>query len=275
MKFLKWTSLIALAAAFLVAGPVPGKGAPAADPALTAPAAAKAAPGLPLLLVEPGKIGVGFWYRHAEVTVRAVLPAGCDAALIVVGPEREREMNVKGRSMGLWMTVGKARFSKVPAFYKYLTTRPLNQMVSPEVADANLLGYDALNRLITVTSDVGDPQTHKREYLGLMEGQGLFENGEGALKVTRSNHDSTEVEGQVVLPDLAPQGEYRVIVLAIKEGVLQARTEKGLTVELGGGPAFIHRLAFQHGWWYGIIAVVVALAAGLGVGLIFPSGGGH
>ncbi|MGW8323568.1 MAG: TIGR02186 family protein [Thermodesulfobacteriota bacterium] len=34
---------------------------------------------------------------------------------------------------------------------------------------------------------------------------------------------------------------------------------------------FLRDLAFQHGWIYGIVAVIVALLAGFGVGALMPS----
>ena len=84
-----------------------------------------------------------------------------------------------------------------------------------------------------------------------------------------------KVSGEVVIPARAPVGSYRAVLLATKDGVPVARVEEALSVDLMPPVAFLRRLAMEHGWTYGIVAVIVALGAGLGVGVISPSKGAH
>ena len=57
--------------------------------------------------------------------------------------------------------------------------------------------------------------------------------------------------------------------------VVIARAEQPLAVNLVGFPALLSRLAFGHSLLYGILATLIALLAGLGIGLIFQSRGAH
>ncbi|MGO9531585.1 MAG: TIGR02186 family protein, partial [Syntrophobacteraceae bacterium] len=62
---------------------------------------------------------------------------------------------------------------------------------------------------------------------------------------------------------------------AIRNGEVIARAEQPLTVNLVGFPALLAQLAFGHAALYGILATLIALLAGLAVGLIFQGKGAH
>ena len=62
---------------------------------------------------------------------------------------------------------------------------------------------------------------------------------------------------------------------AVSNGKVIARSEQAVTVKLAGFPALLAGLAFGHSALYGILATIIALVAGLGIGLVFQSRGGH
>jgi hypothetical protein len=62
---------------------------------------------------------------------------------------------------------------------------------------------------------------------------------------------------------------------AVRNGEVIARAEQPVTVSLVGFPALLAGLAFGHSALYGILATIIALLAGLGIGLVFQGRGGH
>jgi hypothetical protein len=115
----------------------------------------------------------------------------------------------------------------------------------------------------------------KDEFVALQKSRGLFYLGESELEVRDGQEGLMKVSGEIVIPARSPVGSYQVVLLALKEGVPVARVEETLSVGLMPPVAFLRRLAMEHGWTYGIVAVIAALGAGLGVGVITPSKGAH
>jgi hypothetical protein len=77
------------------------------------------------------------------------------------------------------------------------------------------------------------------------------------------------------VPSRLSPGSYTVEVFAVKDGVIVAQDAQPLNAKLTGAPAFLADLAFNHAIWYGVLASIIAIVAGLGIGLVFQSKGAH
>jgi len=71
------------------------------------------------------------------------------------------------------------------------------------------------------------------------------------------------------IPSCVGPGGYSVSLYCFEGGELVGRATAGLSIEAVGLPRLMKRLAFGHPAVHGILAVVVALAAGATMGLIF------
>jgi hypothetical protein len=69
-------------------------------------------------------------------------------------------------------------------------------------------------------------------------------------------------------------GAYSVEAIAVKSGVAISRVKEDLTLELTGLPATISSLAYGSPLLFGFMAVFIAIATGLLIGMIFRGGGG-
>jgi hypothetical protein len=229
----------------------------------------------------PHAVRIGFFFSEGRLSVRGTLPAGCDAVLIIRGPQQEREMHVQGKKLGLWMTVGTATFKNVPALYQCFTSGAAQEIMSRETAAAEGAGFQRLKEEMEVRVEVGGVEQQigvrrwKDEFVAFEQSRGLFYLGESELEVRDGEDGLKKVSGEIVIPARSPVGSYRAVLLALKEGVPVARVEETLSVDLIPPVAFLRRLAMENGWTYGIVAVIAALGAGLGVGAITPSKGSH
>jgi hypothetical protein len=69
-------------------------------------------------------------------------------------------------------------------------------------------------------------------------------------------------------------GTYNIEVLAVHDGKVVDKTTTSLEVARAGIVATLSNLAFNQPAVYGIIAIIVAMAAGFAVGALFKKGGG-
>ena len=284
LKRMKWATF---AAVLLVAGlcaAAAGSGVdrqdPGADAGLSGEPPRPESP-QPELVLAPDAIPIGLLFSGGRVFVRGTLPAGCDPALIVRGQDQEATMSIRGKRLGLWMAVGTATFEKAPALYQCLTASPLEEIASADTMRENEVGFEPIEDGMEVTLDgeeseaEGGDSDWKAEFVAFKAASGLYSVQADALRVTPGEGGMETIEGEIVLPARSPEGRCRVTLLGFRDGTLVARVEAGLTVRLVGAVAFLRNLAMEHGWTYGIVAVIVALGAGFGVGFLVPSKGSH
>ncbi len=275
----RWTALFFFAFCLLALPPGPGESSagiapPGAIPPVQPPAYAT-------LDVVPSSLQIGFFFHEAKISLRGTLPPGCDAALILRGPNRESEMHVRGRKLGLWMAVGSATFKNAPAFYQCLTSSPIDRMIPGGPDASGEVGFQKVKEAMEVEIELGSAkeeagkETWKDEFIAFQESRGLYHLGESELEIAGDGNGPVRVSGEIILPARSPVGPYRAILIGLRDGVEVARIEEPLSVELMPSVAFFHRLAMEHGWIYGFVAVFAALGAGLGVGAIFQSKGAH
>ena len=71
-----------------------------------------------------------------------------------------------------------------------------------------------------------------------------------------------------------PQGVFKIEVFAIRDDAILATGTQEMKVAEVGLPAMMSSMAFNHGTLYGIVAVMVAILAGLLTGVVFKGGKG-
>jgi hypothetical protein len=111
--------------------------------------------------------------------------------------------------------------------------------------------------------------------LKLKQKEGLYREMFGNISYASAVDGQKTFSAKIPIPSRLTSGAYTVEVDAIRNGEVVARAEQPLTVNLVGFPALLSQLAFGHSALYGILATLIALLAGLGIGLIFQSRGAH
>jgi uncharacterized protein (TIGR02186 family) len=104
-----------------------------------------------------------------------------------------------------------------------------------------------------------DEQTFRSAVIRLKEQQGLFQDiDDGVNFIGRSLFRAT-----VDLPVNVPIGRYTAAVYLFRDGTLVSKNESTLEVNKVGFERLIYLLAFRHPFLYGLLAVVMAVLAGL------------
>ena len=229
-----------------------------------------------LLTLTPNAVDVNFFFREAKISFSSRIPSGCDAVLIVKGKNHQKKMGLRGRRFGLWMAVGTITFKNAPTFYKCFTSKPITGITSKENAVSYGMGYEKIENEIASASDgKGAEKRWIEQFVKYQKKADIFSILEGAIKIS-DNRDGTEtVTGTFVIPAWAPKDYYNVTLFGFKNQLPVVKEEKTLSMKYTPSIAFIYNLAMDHGWIYGIMAVIIALVAGIGAGAFFSSKGAH
>ena len=220
------------------------------------------------LVVEPDLVRIGVFFDGARVNLLAEIPEGCDAVIEVTGKTIKNEVMQKVRHWDLWMNEGEIEIIDAPCLYLAMSNEPAP--LSNPGADVPW-GYEALKKRVSFTGEISGARAEKifREFFHLKENRGLYGMFPGALKVSHTSGNRSIVRGSFRLSSRVTPGTYRVSLSVSQKGRILSRKSVSLKVIMVGFPALVYRLANDHPFIYGFLAIAIAVVAGLVAGLVF------
>jgi hypothetical protein len=170
------------------------------------------------------------------------------------------------------MNVGEIRFEKIPNTYFLLwSSKTSTSQLNNKMAFEDEWGYNFLKTRAKIGGAELDEKEKSRlfdEFVKLKESERLYGLLPDGVHV-ESGNGSVTFKGSFWLPPKISSGDYEFRVYLIKGEKVATRATTEFRVIKTGVPAFLSLLAFQYGEYYGILAVIVAVAAGFLMSLAF------
>jgi len=221
-------------------------------------------------------IKIDFFYNGSTVSVRGISDPGVDLVIKITSTEGHQVLKKKGKAGGfMWMNVGDLKLENVPNLYLLTGTKKVEEVLSPAEADANVIGYPALEKHVELSPAADGAEKSKwfGEFLKFKENSNLYHTASGDVKL--ENKDGKQSYYTLFQwPYQAAPGDYVVTVYAVKDGKVVEKAESKVLVEQVGSVKFLANMAKNQAAVYGILSILAAIGAGFGVGLIFRKGGG-
>ncbi|MGP8050136.1 MAG: TIGR02186 family protein [Desulfobaccales bacterium] len=223
-------------------------------------------------------IKIGLSYSGDDIYFFGVSPVkDCDLIIRLTTEKSEKvKLSVKGRVGPFWMTVKQYEVSHAPFIYKIHSTKPVDQIVSPETAQELGLGYEAVRKemklhLIRGEAAAADQDLVFKGLVKIKEKANLYSivAGPEGLEVT---------EGRLFkhyfrFPPAATEDRYVVESFAFLNGQQVGYGRDVIEIKKVGLENWLTSVSQDHPTLFGLMAVFIALAAGLLVGMIFKKGG--
>lgn len=189
-----------------------------------------------------------------------------DVVIVVRGPEIPAIVRQKEKVGGLiWVNQNNVRFPAAPGYYAVAASRPLAEIAAANTYAATGIGFENLRLAIDEIPGAKDRQPEFQEALFRIRSRdGLY----------RQERDSVALVGEglfrtnVRLPANVPVGDFRVDAYVFTGGELRARDRISLTVDKAGFERAVYNFAQTHPFFYGLTAVIIALAAGWLAGVL-------
>jgi uncharacterized protein (TIGR02186 family) len=222
-------------------------------------------------------IQIGVRYSGERIYFFGTLPDP-QADLVVKLTSKEAsplKVSRKGKVLLFWMSVKQYEITGMPQIYKIHTSGPLEEILTPALAKELKIGYGTLQDGMGMTLLRGESSPDDREmlfegFLNLKKRQDLYRIRENTIRIAKGKL----FEHSFNFPDKAREGEYVIESYAVKDGKVIGSSKNVIDIGKIGLTAWLYRKSQNNGVFYGIMAVVIALGAGLLVGVIFK-GGGH
>ena len=226
------------------------------------------------LRVKPDSVTVGALFRGAQVAVEGKIPAEAEAVIEVMGKSTEERVLRKGRRWGLWMNIGEVQIQGAPSLYLVTST---NVDLLTQAQGDPLWGYQALRRRVRISGQIheGEEGDVFQQFVKLKERDGLYGTLQNSIKVSPASGGRSAVSETFWLPTKVHPEDYRVCLSVIRQGQAVGQECAELRVNQGEFLAFLSTLAYRHGAIYGILAVLIAIAAGFVTGFLFKGKTGH
>lgn len=202
-------------------------------------------------------------FTGTELLIFGVRNAPGDIVVVVRGPERNYTVWRKQRVAGMWANRKLAVLEETPDFYLTAATRPIEEIADPILRRQLGLGGDQAMQALETGREVAlspeiqafvQDQRRMGKYRRL---KGIDFMGDSLFKAV------------VPFPDRILRGIYTAEVYLIRDGRLQASQMTPLVVRKRGLDARVYDYAHRHPWFYGLLAVSLALMVGWIVSALF------
>lgn len=195
-----------------------------------------------------------------------------DAGEIVVllrGPYDSYIVRKKERVAGIWVNRKQVQFDNVEGFYAIASSRELTNYQNSYLLKSLGIGIDQLpNSLMqkaTLHRKADRDGEFSRALLAFKQREDLYPVSVNTVSFI----GETLFRTLIPIPEKIPRGTYVAEIYLLSDGQLSGIQSTPLIVEKTGFDAFIYDLAYQHSFFYGLLAIVVALGAGWLAGVIF------
>ncbi len=221
----------------------------------------------------PASIEMGAQYDGISLKVKGTVPAGSDVILRLTGAVRDLHLRQKGKVGGLlWMNVGTVTLTNVPNVSLIDTSRPFAELGAVAVP----FRLESLRDVIKIEQDAKAEKIDiPHELFLLKQHEKLYSEKEGGVHLGPVEGSLASFSAELAIPSALAPGKYQVEAIALKDGAVVGKYTVAVNAELIGFPKWLSKLAFEKSLLYGILATVIAVFAGLAIGLVFQSKGAH
>lgn len=188
-----------------------------------------------------------------------------DVVIVVRGPRDGITAREKTRVAGIWLNTQSRTFYQAPIYYAMLSTRPIQEIATPEVLQTH--GIGARNGVLSQAAAVRDERTDVflNALVRLQKQEGLFYDQPGAVDFLSTNL----FVATIPIPATVPVGAFTAEVHLFSGGALLTVEEAVFIVDKTGFEQFVYLLANQRPFLYGVASVLLAFLTGWLGGVVF------
>lgn len=188
-----------------------------------------------------------------------------DIVVVLKGPVRPIILREKQRVAGIWVNASSLRLRTSPGFYAIGSSRPIDKLVDERTAAIFELGLTNLSMSPTGFSGAKKLERFEEGLIDLYRRLGLFYENPSAVEIS----EGVLYRARIPLPARVPVGTYRAETYLISRGRVLAVASRDVQIRKAGFERFVALAAEQHGFLYGLTAVLLSLGLGYGASAAF------
>lgn len=214
------------------------------------------------------EIAIDSGFTGARLILFGARQMAGDVLVVVRGPAHDYVLRKKDRVAGVWVNRSSMRLEGIPDYYALASTKPPEDILSPEMLRVLGIGMHNLPYLPLQPDDALSPaqrQEFAAAFIDDRQRKRLY--AENTLGVTFMG--DTLFKTTLPFPDITPRGQYTAETYLIYDGRIVGVQSTPLLVAKRGFDAAIYHLAHEYPASYGILAVLMAIGMGLTASTLF------
>ena len=185
-----------------------------------------------------------------------------NVVIVVEGPSHQITVRRKEKRYGIWVNAQSASVEAAPAFYAVATTGPIEQVLREE---EDLKYHITIPREIRLAAGEENLADFAEAVIRIRSKQGLYSQKIGGVTLSEDTLFNTSVS----LPSNLTEGDYRTRIFLTRNGQVISNYETTIAVRKVGLERWVYSLAHEQPLIYGLMALVIAIAAGWGASAFF------
>jgi uncharacterized protein (TIGR02186 family) len=240
---------------------------------LALPAAADAPPTDRVVAgLSQSRVAITAGFEGLEILVFGAIASGqpqeagpLGVVVTVVGPSQPVTVRRKDRVAGLWLNVESIRVSSAPSFYAVASSGPLADTISRTDDLRYRVSLEHALRQIEAADTVAPREAFLDAILRLRRDAGLYVLRPGGVRVDEGLLFRTTVP----LPANIVEGVYTAQVLLTRDRAVIDSFSAEIDVRKAGLERLIYDTSRNAPLLYGVLSILVAMAAGFGASEVF------
>ncbi|WP_108860777.1 TIGR02186 family protein [Ruegeria sp. Alg231-54] len=197
----------------------------------------------------------------------APIPSGPPLEVIVAvsGPSSPVTVRRKERKLGIWVNTDSVLVDEAPSFYAVATSAPLNEILS-DIEDLRYsVSIERAIRSVGAAMNIRGAQEFADAVIRIREHESLYSIREDTVAVDEQTLFRTSIE----MPADLTEGDYVARIFLTRGGSVVSQFETTIDVRKVGLERFLYNMSRQQPVWYGLMSLVIAIAAGWGASTAF------
>jgi uncharacterized protein (TIGR02186 family) len=194
-----------------------------------------------------------------------------DVVIVLSGAPSRLTARKKSNVGGLWINTSSTVFTSVPSYYAITSTRPLDEIASDDVLKSSGIGFDFVPMTLHRSASsltAAEIREWRDAVVRLKRRDRLYQQDEyGVAFVGRSLFRAA-----FDMPATVTVGAFEARVFLFRDGELLSTYTTKLNLEREGVEQYIHRVAFDYPFFYGVFTVMIAVGAGMLASYLFSRG---
>lgn len=186
-----------------------------------------------------------------------------EVVITVAGPSTPVTVHRKDRVFGIWVNAETVEIDSAPSFYAVAASGPIQEVLSHT---EDLRHSVTVPRAVrSVGSGANDPLAFTLALIRIRRDVGTYATLPGSVDVDQQTLFSTSI----ALPANLIEGPHTVRVFLIRDRKVVSEFETAIDVHKVGLERWLYNLSREHALIYGLLSLVIAVAAGWGASTAF------
>jgi len=178
--------------------------------------------------------------------------------ITVAGPSEPVTVRRKEKRYGIWVNTDAVEVDAAPSFYAVATSAGFRDVLTDVEDLRNQVSIPRAIRSVGAPMTVADSESFSDALIRIREKKDLYQLNESTVTVAQETLFNTSVR----LPANLTEGDYIARILLTRGGKVVDQYQTTIYVQKVGLERWVYTLAHEQPLAYGILSLVIAIAAG-------------